>query len=377
MECRSSDLPRLRQLVQKTYSTINNLPGQLIPSNLPHLDNKHLLRNYVIQQNRYIDDHRNISIFGVTEHDLLQVVRVNDKDRDILSLLKKSTAIKWISPTSLTTTEGKWNISTTENQYQSAIETITSVIIDKIPNSSSNMLSLDELSVKSSLTESTRTYLDVLTTKSPASTSMSDVPTQVTNDSSYMVPPPITVTSPTSPPGYHNYIPTQRSQPSSHVSSLTTKSAGPTRIEFDNMKEHIHRTLTTMKRDFESFKTTVRSDFQKQLNTALTAQSEKFQSAIDSLESTSSTLQSQVSQLHTFHHQLTQDIPKMIREEMQQILLEVKSDTFLKPAKRPRESSAHPISSSQESAPLTQDISLVEQLETPTAMDTSTTSHHP
>ena len=348
LESRSKDILILRKLLQQTYSTIKGLPGHFIPSNLPHLDNKHLHRTYILQQNKYIDDHRNISIYGVTADQLLQKVTYNDKEGSIREHLRRSSVIKWISPTSSTEQDGKWHLSTTLHHYPLAVQTVHTLIIDQIDGSTSNTPTSDEVSLKTSATESTRSYLEVLT----SSSNHFDVPKTI----------PI---SPT-PPTYT--VPPASSAPTtgSYVSSLATRTVSASNPS--NPSDQFQQSLDRLRHDFEAFQQTIRAEFHQQLRTAMDEQSNKFHKAIAVLETTSEQLQSQINQQQ---EQLKQEIPLMIRTELQAFVEIIKNPSPPKPAKRPREDDE------LDSPPLTQDTSLVEELEIPTAMDTSISNQLP
>ena len=71
IECESCNVHRLRELLHTAYSSISqSLPGKFIPTNYQHIESKEKYSSLIRLQSQYLQDHRNISISGVTLDDL-------------------------------------------------------------------------------------------------------------------------------------------------------------------------------------------------------------------------------------------------------------------------------------------------------------------
>ena len=71
IECESQNLHRLRELLHTAYSShSHSLPGKFIPINYQHIESKEKYSSLIRLQSQYLQEHRNISISGVTMSDL-------------------------------------------------------------------------------------------------------------------------------------------------------------------------------------------------------------------------------------------------------------------------------------------------------------------
>lgn len=297
IECKSKDVTSLRELFQTIYSKDKSLPGIFVPNNLQHIDNKSLHRKYILQQNKFSDDHCNISVFGVTHDDLQQSILHNKKKSSLLSILRNSSSIHWISPTPQTVSQGKWHISTTVHHYPIAVKTIQNIILNNIKEASSNMIhSTDTASLSRSTTSlTTKSYLEVLTTTS----SHFDVDQPI----------PLVVNQPaTASPSDTTAVRTANS----NISSLAT-STNVQNVAMSNMKEHLTRSISQFRKEFESFKQTVRDEItahldQNRINTEdqISTLTEKFDAVSKSLKADQA----------SFRESLTKDLSQVIKDEV-------------------------------------------------------------
>lgn len=300
VECKSEHVSTLRDLFQKTYSNGKGLPGHFVPNNLQHLDNKQLHKMYIAQQNKYIDDHRNITVSDVTLEELQQTIVYNKKKLSIQSVLNHSSSISWMSPSPKHPNENKWNFSTTSHHYPIAVNTIQNVILNHIKGSSSNMVKQDDTASisKSATSETTRSYLEVLSA----------------NSSHFDIPKPIPQVI-----EKHNLtfqVDTKQSRTyNSNVSSLGKSINRNPSIEIDNMKEHITRSLSTLRKEFESFKNDIREEVKTQIQEAIQNNSNEFESLSQSITNITTSMKEDRTKLQ---NSLLTDLRKTIQEEIRE-----------------------------------------------------------
>ena len=303
VECQSKDLLILRQLLQTLYSKVKGLPGHFVPTNLQHISDNPLQRTFILQQIKYIDEHRNITIEGVEYSHLVQTIYHNEKQTSILSAIRHCSSIFWISETQR---DDQWNLSSNVHHYAMATKFVQNLILDKVPDSSSNMVITDDPTANSTLTDNTRSYLEVLSTTSSQFTVSKQPP-----PSKDPKPKQITIS------------PVQPSQ--SHVSSLDQPSHKKTSIEIDNIKEHITRSLAKIRKEFEEFKTTIRQEVNDNIKELITDQNLKLTEAVNAMDNTSTSL---ATEMKTMRNQMSGEI-----KEIRDMLIHWQSGPP-KPAKR-------------------------------------------
>lgn len=267
IECPSMDLNHLRDILQSLYSKVKGLPGTFVPANLPHISDQPLLRKYILQQAKYTDNHRNITIEGVEHSHLAQTIHHNGKPTTILSMIKRSSSIFWISQTEQS---DKWHLSTTLHHYPMAAQFVQTHILDRIEGSTSNRILTDEQTVHTTVSDSTKSYLEVLSSTS----SHFDVDQSVV-DMPATTPKQISFSKDTTPTSV------------SHLSSLDPTSTKRQAIEIDNIKEHVQRSLSNLRKEFEQFKKDIRTEVQTTIHDLLQAQNEKLTDATELMDTTS------------------------------------------------------------------------------------------
>lgn len=298
VECRSDQVGVLRDLFQQTYSKGKGLPGHFVPNNLQHLDNKQLHKTYIQQQNKYIDEHRNITVSDVTLEDLQMLILYNKKKISIQSALNYSSSISWMSPSPKFPNENKWNLSTTAHHYPIAVKTIQAVIIENIKGSSSNMTKQNDTTSTSKTTtsETTQSYLEVLTSTS----SHFDLPKPIPQ---VIEKPNLTFQEQTKQSRTYN----------SNISSLGKSINRNPSVEIDNMKEHITRSLAQIRKEFASFQTDIRHEVKTQINEIVQNNTNEFESLSNSISEVSKSMKDDRKQLQM---SLLKDLRTIIQEEI-------------------------------------------------------------
>ena len=127
--CRNADLKKCRQLMQTLYSDVKfSGPGKFVPSNITSTQGPSSLQQLIEMQQHYLDNHRSISVVGVTLSSLSENHSTNTNDT-LLDTIFKCPSIDWISSTTRTETHGCIIFSTTTNKYYSAIEWIDNTFL--------------------------------------------------------------------------------------------------------------------------------------------------------------------------------------------------------------------------------------------------------
>ena len=241
IECESTRLNELRELLFKLYSTKDQkLPGKFIPTNFQHIQKENKYAQILQQQIRYLDDHRNISILGVSIDDLKIYKHPDCSTKTILSSLIETPGITWISPnhTISTTDQKQLNISTDKTHYYNICSTIKTLVLDNIDHSSSNIIN-HATTTKSSPqppSHAAKTYLDALCC--------------TTTNAEITDPPTTTITNPTN----------------TDISSL---SPSTTQIKLSNIQEHVSRSIKLIRKEFKTFQQSLREEIKNQVTSAL------------------------------------------------------------------------------------------------------------
>ena len=239
IECESTNLFELREILHKLYSNKNNtkIPGKFIPINFPHLQNISAYTSIIQQQQNYLENHRNIQISGISNDDLNIIINHNNATLSIRTLLESSPLILWLSPTSITNEQHKWNISTTSTKYIETCQLIRKHVLHTIPSSTATIPNVSDTPISNPppLTITTKNYLTALTNDLPDSTNST----------------------------YSNYSPKHSHTVSTtNVSSITTPTIHPlSATQLENMKEHVSRSLKTIRSEFK----TIQEDLRKEL----------------------------------------------------------------------------------------------------------------
>ena len=240
IECESSSLIALRELLHTVYASNNSdLPGKFIPMNFPHIQSAHEYTRIIKNQQEYLENHRNITVTNVTFDDLKKTINHNNDNITILSALKQSNTITWISPNQSSSDTHKLNISTTAASYLATFNTIKSIILSNIPKSSTNITpnSNNPTIAPPIMSPITRNYLAALTSSLPSSPSTSSPSTSRSHSHT------ITATN---------------------ISSITSPTTSPqSNIQLQNIKEHISRSIQNLRKEFQSLQTEIHNEIQK------------------------------------------------------------------------------------------------------------------
>ena len=240
IECASSSIIELRELLHKAYSQSSNaLPGKFVPTNFQHIQSIREYTQLLLQQKQYLELHRNISVSNINLNDLQTTITHENKNSSILNALTKSNLVTWISPDNSSETIDKINISTTVTSYVSTCDLLKTVITSNIPNSIINT-KYDE-SIPShappQISTTTKNYLSALTTNLP--------------------PPPHTPSPSTNEKHSHTIT-------STNVSSITSPTTRITsNVQIDNIKEHISRSLTNLRKEFQLLQNELRNEIKQ------------------------------------------------------------------------------------------------------------------
>ena len=231
VECESASLFQLRELLHKIYSTnTKSLPGKFIPMNFQHIQSANAYTYLLQQQQTYLESHRNISISDITMDDLQTEIKYNNNTTSILTALHQNNSISWFSPDTSSSTIEKINFSTTIANYPSAYSFLKNVVQANISRSSLNSTYKENnFATTPQLSTTTKNYLHALTSNLPTTTKS-----------------PVITT-----PSKHSYTIT-----ASNISSVTSPTTQiPSSVLFDNLKEHISRSLKTLRQEFLSLQT--------------------------------------------------------------------------------------------------------------------------
>ena len=241
IECESSNLHALRELLHRLYSSSNpRIPGKFVPVNFQHIQSKNAFLALVLQQKQYLENHRNITIYGTSCTDLATEVQYDNKNKSIKTILQESPAISWISPSP--SSPDQWNISTTNVHYLNACQIVKTTILNNITNSSSNSI-LEHDNPSSSvlpLSPTTKNYLQALTTNLSLPKSTVTSPKTISKNTTF----------------------------TTNLSSITTSTLQKrTAIQIDNIKEHIARSLEAIRTEFTNFQESLRNEMKEQIST--------------------------------------------------------------------------------------------------------------
>ena len=236
VECETSSLFKLRELLHKIYSTnTKSLPGKFIPMNFQHIQSGNAYTQLIQQQQNYLESHRNISISEITLEDLQTEIEYKNNKLSIQNAINQTNYISWYSPDNSSSPIEKINFSTDVSNYPSAISFLKNVIKSNISRSSLNVTYHESnITMTPQLSSTTKNYLNALT----SNLSISTKSPQTSNQSKH-----------------------SHTIPASNISSVTSPTAQlPSTVMFDNLKEHISRSLKTLRQEFISLQTELRNE---------------------------------------------------------------------------------------------------------------------
>ena len=317
IESKSDNIHNLRELLHSVYNTQSHLlPGTFIPINYQHIETKEKYSSLIRLQRQYLEDHRNISLSGVPDDKLNSIVHYNNKFDTILNHIHSSTHITWISPS--ISSDHDWNLSTNSSSYY-ASQQLVKMILDNVKESSSTMSFTPHLHQHStSLTTTTKTYLDALNAFIP--------PTTANNHSvnSTNKPTNSTTTNTSSPT---NTISTETQ--SSPLSSLTTAKDS---IALENMKEHLTKSISILRKEMKSIQDSFRSEIKERLseinNSLLTTQQTTNEHKNDQDKTLSSSrVQDSISSLKNEFNQFRSAIRQELKDQLLLTVTEVVQTT--------------------------------------------------
>ena len=241
IECESCNVHRLRELLHTAYSSISqSLPGKFIPTNYQHIESKEKYSSLICLQSQYLQDHRNISISGVTLDDLDTKIAYNNTTNTIHHHIHSFKQITWISPiASTTSTPRTWNISTTSTEYLPTCQFLRSTILENITDSTSSIPYVDlPTTTHTQLSSTTKSYLAALNQHIPSHTSHTYTPS---------------ATTPT------------RNSTTTTTSSLTQSASRPNDVQFENLKLHVAKTVSNLQQEFRTLQKDIQQSLQNQI----------------------------------------------------------------------------------------------------------------
>ena len=133
--CRKEDSDEIKSVLQECFSDSNTfLPGKFIPSDLSYKQGQAIYSQYIQHQNKYLANHRSISVVGVQPTDLFDNIVHNNNNTTLVQQVQQSKLIDWISTTHRTTSEGRFLFSTDKDRYQEAIQWIDQTFLPLFNN---------------------------------------------------------------------------------------------------------------------------------------------------------------------------------------------------------------------------------------------------
>ena len=128
--CPKEQANAMKTLLQECFSHPDLfLPGKFIPSDFAYKQGQTAFHQYIQHQNKYLVNHRSISLVGIHPSDLIQSVDHNGKPTSLIQILKQSSCVDWISSTNRTASTGRYLISTNKDSYQSTIKWIDDIFL--------------------------------------------------------------------------------------------------------------------------------------------------------------------------------------------------------------------------------------------------------
>ena len=122
--CRREDMKQVQQMLQTMYSDDEfHGPGKFIPIDIVAKQNASTLEKLITLQKLYLENHRSITVVGVSLASLNQIPADSSNDT-LFDLVHHCDWIDWMTTTSKTETTGRIIFSTTSEKYHSAIEWI-------------------------------------------------------------------------------------------------------------------------------------------------------------------------------------------------------------------------------------------------------------
>ena len=294
IESESNNVHNLRELLHTAYNNKSkSLPGKFIPINYQHIETKEKYSSLIRLQHQYLQDHRNISISGENKDNLEKIIHLNNNFDTIINHIKTSTVITWISP-SISSSE-VWNLSTNSSSFIASCNMVKT-ILDKVKELSSNIPSVQyPIKQSTSLTTTTKTYLDALNAFIPSHAIIH----QPSNNS-----PKPSTSAPTNTSSPTNTISTTTQN--SSVSSLTpTKDS----IALSNMKEHLTKSISILRKEMKSIQDSLQAEIKDHLSqiteSLLTTNNQEDQLPSSRIQDSISSLRNEFDQ---FRHAIRQEL---------------------------------------------------------------------
>ena len=120
--CRRQDSESVKSTLQQCFSDSSiYLPGKFIPSDLGNKQGQDVLVKYIHLQNKYLADHRSISIIGIQPHELATDFSPCNDHPNIIQSIHQCKLIDWITPTNRTNSTGRFLLSTDKHRYKDAL----------------------------------------------------------------------------------------------------------------------------------------------------------------------------------------------------------------------------------------------------------------
>lgn len=138
ISCRRSDLQQCKALLQEVFKhKTNHLPGKFIPNDMSSSESFDTFTKYIKLQNKYLYNHRAITVVGVSEESLRDTFVLHGKTTSLLAIARCQPFFSWISKTRQTSKTGRILFSTTANEYQKATKWIDETFLahhSKLPH---------------------------------------------------------------------------------------------------------------------------------------------------------------------------------------------------------------------------------------------------
>ena len=106
------------------------LPGKFIPIDIRY-NNPITFESYINLHNKYLHEHRSITVFNVSTNDLHNNIQStsSNKNNSLCHAIKNCSVISWITTTKFTNMTGKIVLSTTSHNYMKAMEWVDTVFL--------------------------------------------------------------------------------------------------------------------------------------------------------------------------------------------------------------------------------------------------------
>lgn len=138
ISCRRSDAKQCKALLQHIFKVKSKqVPGKFIPNDISSSESFEVFTQYIKLQNKYLQNHRSISVVGISEESLCDSFVLNGKTTSLLTIARSQQFFTWVSKTRYTSTTGRIVFSTDAANYDDAIQWIDEVFLvhhSKLPH---------------------------------------------------------------------------------------------------------------------------------------------------------------------------------------------------------------------------------------------------